>query len=50
MFDPRTDPIINILPDRFFMHCCIMVIALIVLSAAAFYYIGYRLDKKAEKA
>lgn len=31
LFDPDTDPIINLLPDAFFMHCAIMILALVVL-------------------
>ena len=31
LFDPSTDPIINLLPDAFFMHCAIMILALVVL-------------------
>lgn len=31
LFDPNTDPIINLLPDAFFMHCAIMILVLVVL-------------------
>ena len=31
LFDPRTDPVITILPDGFFMHCAIAIIALTLL-------------------
>ncbi len=30
LFDPATDPIINLLPDEFFMHCLIMILLIIV--------------------
>ena len=40
IFDPQTDPIISFLPDGYFMHCGIMIILLIFLSATlcAFIY------------
>ena len=34
MFDPNTDPIIQFLPDGFFLHCGLMIAALILLGAA----------------
>lgn len=34
-FDPVSDPVILILPSEFFMHCGIMIIALVALSAVA---------------
>lgn len=34
IFDSVTDPIINILPDTFFMHCALMILTLVVLCAA----------------
>jgi integral membrane protein (TIGR01906 family) len=33
LFDPATDPVINILPETFFFHCLIMIIACIVVSS-----------------
>lgn len=33
IFDETTDPVITILPDTFFMHCAIMILALIVISS-----------------
>ena len=35
LFDPRLDPVINILPAEFFMHCAVFLCAVIVLCAAA---------------
>jgi len=32
LFDPRTDEIINILPQEFFMHCAILILAVLVLG------------------
>lgn len=34
IFDPVKDPIITILPDAFFMHCAIMILALTLLLCA----------------
>ena len=31
LFDPRTDPVITILPDGFFLHCAVAIIALVLL-------------------
>lgn len=31
LFDPNTDPIIRLLPDGYFMHCAILILALVVL-------------------
>ena len=33
IFDYRTDPIILFLPDSYFMHCAIMILALVVFSS-----------------
>ena len=33
IFDPSTDPVIMILPDTFFMHCALMILALVVLGS-----------------
>ncbi|MDR0854305.1 MAG: TIGR01906 family membrane protein [Clostridiales Family XIII bacterium] len=33
IFDDATDPVIKILPDEFFMHCLIMIVAIIVIAA-----------------
>jgi integral membrane protein (TIGR01906 family) len=42
LFDPRTDPIINVLPESFFMHCFILFFVLIELFFFAFYFWGKR--------
>lgn len=34
IFDPATDPVIMILPDTFFMHCALLILALVVLGSA----------------
>ena len=33
IFDERTDPVIQILPDEFFLHCALMIIALILAAS-----------------
>lgn len=33
LFDPDTDPVINILPENYFMHCAILILALIAAGA-----------------
>ena len=34
IFNPRTDPVITILPDGFFLHCMILIVALVAAGAA----------------
>lgn len=36
LFDPTTDPVITILPDSFFMHCALLIIAIVILFSIAF--------------
>lgn len=33
IFDARTDPVITILPDGFFMHCMILIVSLVAAGA-----------------
>lgn len=33
IFDAATDPVITILPDAFFMHCALLILALVVLGS-----------------
>lgn len=33
IFDPVTDPVITILPDIFFLHCALMILACVVLGS-----------------
>lgn len=44
IFDPKLDPVINILPAEFFLHCGIMILSLIFLSSILLYFI-YRFLK-----
>lgn len=39
IFDPVTDPIINILPSAFFLHCALLIIAVILLGSLILYLI-----------
>lgn len=36
LFDPITDPVINILPDTFFMHCAFLIILIVILLSIIF--------------
>lgn len=49
LFNPKTDPVIKILPDEFFMHCGIMIIGL-TASFTAGLEVLYRRKKKDGKA
>ena len=33
IFDPATDPVINILPDTFFLHCALLILGCVVLGS-----------------
>jgi integral membrane protein (TIGR01906 family) len=46
LFNPATDPIINVLPETFFMHCFILFFVLIEVFFFAFYWWGKRGLKK----
>lgn len=39
IFDPLTDPVINILPSAFFLHCAILIIAFILLGSLILYLV-----------
>ena len=45
LFDPMTDPIINLLPSEFFLHCAIVIIA-IVLAGGFLQYLAYRIFQR----
>ncbi len=40
LFDPATDPIINVLPESFFMQCFLLFFGLLLLSLVTLYTIG----------
>lgn len=44
IFDPRTDPIITLLPEEFFLHCALFIVA-VVLLGSLFLYLLYRRQK-----
>ena len=44
LFDPNTDPIITMLPENFFMHCGIMIGAIIFIISGLM-YLKYRTTK-----
>ncbi len=46
-FDKRTDPVITILPDSFFLHCAILFLALVILGGVLSLIIYRRLGKEA---
>lgn len=39
IFDPETDPVINILPATFFLHCALLIIFIILLGSLIMYII-----------
>lgn len=43
LFDPATDPVINILPSNFFLHCALIIIASILLGSLILYIVYLRL-------
>lgn len=49
LFDERTDPIIKILPDEFFLHCALCIILLILLGSLCFALI-YRFRRKLSRS
>lgn len=52
IFDHRTDPIINLLPDTFFMHCAVMILGIVmtggVLCFILYYFAFYGLNEDSE--
>lgn len=47
IFDPKYDPVITILPDRFFMHCALLIVLLVVLGAVLCLRVGFLADCRA---
>jgi integral membrane protein (TIGR01906 family) len=45
LFDPKTDPIINLLPQDFFMHCAILILVIIAIESIISFLL-YKLTKK----
>ncbi|MDR0356808.1 MAG: TIGR01906 family membrane protein [Clostridiales Family XIII bacterium] len=46
MFNNKTDPVINILPDAFFLQCAVMILTLQVIGSAVLYFVGRRLGRR----
>lgn len=46
LFDPVTDPIINILPDAFFLHCAVGIIGLVFSGGIMSFLFGMILKRK----
>lgn len=46
LFDPRTDPVINVLPEEYFMHCFILAFLLMELFFLVMVWQGRRNLKK----
>lgn len=46
IFDYRTDPVITILPETFFMHCFFMIISIVIIISLCLY--GIYIKKKKE--
>ena len=46
LFDPATDPIINILPDAYFLHYAVMILVLVILGSLICGLIYRRVQRK----
>ena len=46
IFDPRLDPVINILPEEFFFHAGIMILGIVLLVSIILYMIYKFISKK----
>lgn len=46
LFDPATDPVINILPDAYFLHCAVMILVLVILGSLICGLIYRRVQRK----
>ena len=46
LFDPATDPVINILPDAYFLHCAVMILVLVILGSLICGLIYRRIQRK----
>ena len=49
LFDPATDPVINILPDAYFLHCAVMILVLVILGSIICGLIYRWIGKKSAK-
>lgn len=46
LFDPVTDPVISILPDTFFLHCAIVIIAILLAGSLSLFLVYKNMKKK----
>ena len=46
LFNYKTDPVILILPEDFFMHCLIMIIVLVIIFSCIMFFIHKLIKKK----
>lgn len=46
MFNPETDPIINLLPEEFFMYCAIGIVILVLLGSLILFLIDRLIRKR----
>ena len=46
LFDPATAPVINILPDAYFLHCAVMILVLVILGSLICGLIYRRVQRK----
>lgn len=46
LFDPKTDPIILLLPEQFFMHCALFIVVLVLLGSGILYWIYKRKTRR----
>ena len=42
IFDYKTDPVIQILPEAYFMHCAIVIMSVVILGAGGLFMLGRR--------
>ena len=49
LFDPATDPVINILPDEYFLHCAVMILVLVILGSLSCAFACRRIKKKKQQ-
>ncbi len=49
LFDPATDPVINILPDAYFLHCAVMILVLVILGSLSCAFACQKIKKKKRK-
>ncbi|MGB4589787.1 MAG: TIGR01906 family membrane protein [Clostridiaceae bacterium] len=49
LFDPRIDPVINILPEWFFMYAAFLILIIMIILAAMAFFTGKFLSRKNQK-